>query len=209
MNNEMLSLQINSRIDSKSSLYFTICKESYRDFMDYEHKLKILPGLGGPLSKGAKYFEYAALFHANRVKAIIFGALCLEAFIYDYASHKISDNYTREYLDKLDLRAKWVIIPKLVTGKEFPRDSQAFEHLGKLKKARNDLVHAKSKPIPRDDKEWAELFERKTGDIEVAELNPYETVIEVLTEFRNLDETTEDKWWELTKYRDWADYMRY
>lgn len=190
-------LQINSRFDTKSCVYFSICRESYQEFKKYDAVLKaeIKVALGGafglliPGEQRAKYW----------VKAIVFGALCLEAFIYDYAAHNFSDKYAKKYLDKLDLRSKWVVIPKLVTGKEFPRECQAFEHLVKLVEARNDLVHAKSRRMPSNDKEWQRLiedFKKKKG---FAELNPYETIIEVLTELRNLDDEVEDKWWELVE----------
>lgn len=53
----------------------------------------------------------------------------------------------KKYVDKLDFLSKWVLIPKLITGKDFPTDSQAYELLVKLKKARNDLVHFKTRTL--------------------------------------------------------------
>lgn len=194
----MLQLQINSRFDTKSCLYFDICKNSYQEFKKYDNEFKteFRPG-GGVSSFTVRFLVVVKQRSEHWVKAIVFGALCLEAFIYDYAAHNFSDTYTKNYLDKLDLRSKWAVIPKLVTGKEFPKENQAFEHLGELVEARNELVHAKSKRMPSNDKEFqrlAESFKNKKG---FAELNPYETIIEVLTELRNLDDAVEDKWWEL------------
>jgi len=78
---------------------------------------------------------------------ICFSAKCVEAFIYDYAARHTSDSYAQKYLDKLDLAGKWVVAPRLVTGKEFPRDSNAFDSLKFLIKTRNKLVHFKSSNV--------------------------------------------------------------
>jgi mevalonate kinase len=77
--------------------------------------------------------------------------MCLESFIYDYAAHNLSDIYVKKYLDKLGLKSKWLIIPRLVTGKDFPTDSKAFQGLQKLIEERNKLVHYKSRPEPSDE----------------------------------------------------------
>ena len=75
---------------------------------------------------------------------IVFSHLFMEAVIYDYGATNTSDSFMKKYADKLDFIAKWVIIPRLVTGTSFSTDSQAFELMNKLKKARNDLIHFKT-----------------------------------------------------------------
>lgn len=79
--------------------------------------------------------------------SIIFSAMCLEAIINHYAINRTSKTFFENYLDKLDVKTKWVIIPKLLSNVEFNRESQAFELLGKFVKLRNDLVHYKSRVI--------------------------------------------------------------
>jgi len=150
---------------------------------------------------GVKMFEY-------RVIATIFGALCLEAFIYDYAAIHFSDTHARKYLEKVGFISKWVIIPKLVTGSDFPTDSQAFELLLKLNKERDRLVHAKSKPMPSKDeiKKMVEVGKKLTllfeKGIKPHELNPYQIVIDVLTKLRELEnEGAVTKCWELKEVR--------
>jgi len=79
--------------------------------------------------------------------SIIFAAMCLEAIINHYATLRSSKKYFENYLDKLDVKSKWIVIPKLFTNVEFNRDSQAFELLGKLMTLRNELVHYKPQTI--------------------------------------------------------------
>lgn len=46
------------------------------------------------------------------IVSVVFSALSLEAFINDYASQRLSKSYFDNYLDKLDLVSKWVVIPR-------------------------------------------------------------------------------------------------
>jgi hypothetical protein len=48
---------------------------------------------------------------------IVFSAPTLEAYINPYGITRISGNYFSKYLDRLSVAAKWIIIPKVVTGK--------------------------------------------------------------------------------------------
>lgn len=63
------------------------------------------------------------------IEVIVFCAMALEAYIYDFASRKLTDSYVQNHLDKLDTLSKWVVIPNLVTGKELPRDHRWFSLL--------------------------------------------------------------------------------
>lgn len=187
----MLSLTISNRFDSKSSRFFTICRESYKNYEKWYTKLVHESGKRRGLG-ASHWFDWLPIvenMEKHRSSAVVFGVMCLEAFIYDYAATNFSGKYAQKYLDSLDFIAKWVVIPKLVTGKDFPRESQAFEHLGKLANERNNLVHPKSKRQPRNDEEWEKLIETYQKDEKPKKkLNPYETVVEVLTELRKLDE---------------------
>lgn len=187
----MLSLTISNRFDSKSSRFFRICRESYKNYEKWYTKLVHESGKRRGLG-ASHWFDcmgIVEIMEEHRSSAVVFGVMCLEAFIYDYAATNFSGKYTQKYLDSLDFIAKWVVIPKLVTGKDFPRESQAFEHLGKLANERNKLVHPKSKRQPRNDEEWEKLIETYQKDeMPKKRLNPYETVVEVLTELRKLDE---------------------
>ncbi|HSH52336.1 MAG TPA: hypothetical protein VK982_11495 [Bacteroidales bacterium] len=80
----------------------------------------------------------------QNLTAIVFTFIFLEALIYDYCATFTSDNFVKKYIDKLDFISKWVLIPKFVSGSQFPTDSQSFEYLQRLKKERNDLMHFKN-----------------------------------------------------------------
>ena len=79
---------------------------------------------------------------------VVFVAMAIEAYIYDYAARHLSDDFVKNYIDKLDLVSKWVIIPRLITGNELPRNHQWFGLLKDLVKQRNSIVHHKSHEIP-------------------------------------------------------------
>ena len=76
--------------------------------------------------------------------AIVFSALTIEGYIYYYAIRHFSEDFVDTHLDRLDVVSKWVIVPKLVTGKDFPKDSRAFQLLKQLVANRNYIVLSKS-----------------------------------------------------------------
>jgi hypothetical protein len=79
---------------------------------------------------------------------VVFSAMAIEAYIYDYAARHLGDTFVKDHLDKLDALSKWVIIPELVTGKEMPRNENWRERLNRLVKVRNSLIHHKSSDLP-------------------------------------------------------------
>jgi hypothetical protein len=78
---------------------------------------------------------------------IVFSAFTLEAFINHYGISHLSRNYFSKYVDKLDLLSKWLVIPRLVTGKKLNPGSAAMQDLSWLVSLRNRLAHFKSKTI--------------------------------------------------------------
>jgi hypothetical protein len=81
------------------------------------------------------------------VIAITFSGMALEAFFYDYAADELGDTFVQEHLDKLDLKSKFLIYPRLVGGKSPDKSKAVYQSLGRLVKLRNELVHFKSKPF--------------------------------------------------------------
>lgn len=84
-------------------------------------------------------------FSKNCIIAVTFSAMALEAFIYDYAAIEFGDEYVKNYIDKLDTVAKWVIVPRIVAGKEISKDKHCFELLRQTVRLRNEFVHSKSR----------------------------------------------------------------
>ena len=95
-------------------------------------------------------YEWADTFiKINRYSRIvvIFCALSLEAFINDYAINRTSKSYLKNYLDKLDLYSKWVVIPRLLTGSQLDTGAQPMQDLDWLITQRNRLVHFKTETV--------------------------------------------------------------
>jgi hypothetical protein len=79
---------------------------------------------------------------------IVFSAIAIESYIYDYAARHFSDNFVQDYLDKLDVIGKLVVIPRLITGKELSRNRKWFSLIKNIVKSRNLIVHSKSSTPP-------------------------------------------------------------
>jgi hypothetical protein len=92
------------------------------------------------------------------IETIVFSAMYLEACIYDFAAHQLGDSYVNKHIDKLDLPSKFVIVPRLVTGREINKGGLAFSALTMLVSARNALVHTKSSRVIIED---ADVFEKQ------------------------------------------------
>lgn len=124
---------------------------------------------------------------------IIFSAMCLEAIINNYAIKRTSNNYFNKYLDKLDLKAKWRIIPKLLVNAEFNSDSQAFELLTKVIKSRNELVHYKSREIKFDQN--IEQMEKNGQEFLSNVKDSFKAIFLVVEELNRIDPNWKDYKW--------------
>ena len=74
--------------------------------------------------------------------------MSIEAYIYDYAARHLGDDFVKNHLDKLDTVSKWIVIPKLITGRELPHEQKWFDLLRNLIKTRNSITHYKTFDIP-------------------------------------------------------------
>jgi hypothetical protein len=129
-----------NRQGSLGNEYWTICGDSYADYV--RARLQRSNQTCEPeYSAAGRQADQAGL------KVIVFAAMCLEAAIFDYAAIHLGDKYVLQNLDRLDLAAKWAVVPRLITGKSLRPDGQALADLNGLIRARNKLVHAKSAPL--------------------------------------------------------------
>jgi hypothetical protein len=99
--------------------------------------------------------ELQALFDSDQLEdqanearliAVVFAAMCLEAFIYDYGAMHLSETHSTS-LDRLDPVARWMIFPRLVTGSEIAQKSHVMGAIKRLFAVRNKLVHYKSSDL--------------------------------------------------------------
>ncbi|WP_143046361.1 hypothetical protein [Trichormus sp. NMC-1] len=90
-------------------------------------------------------------FSESAITSIIFSGLTVESFINYYGISRLSKNEFDNYLDKLDLLSKWIVIPKFVTGNSIDTGSHAISLLKQLIRSRNKLVHYKSSKISPHD----------------------------------------------------------
>ena len=134
-------------------------------------------------------FEFPNIQLISPFIIVVFAGMFLEAFIFDYASSRLSKSYVKKYLDKLDMSSKWIVIPKLTTNKNFPPQSEAFSFLQEISSQRNKFVHYKSKffnpnDLDIDNSEW-----KKAKDLSMRCVKGLKLL---LTELINLEEKSED-----------------
>lgn len=75
---------------------------------------------------------------------IVFSAMAIESYIYDYAARHLGDAFVKDHLERMDPLSKWILIPRLVTGRELPHRTHWQTPLASLIKVRNSIVHYKS-----------------------------------------------------------------
>jgi len=161
-------------------LYFTCQYELYK----YEEAREIAKKIRGKDVCEDLNLHLHLLLESKTNTIITFTHIFLEAIIYDFCAVNFSDTYTKNYIDKLNFLSKWVVIPRLVTGNNFPTDSKAFQLLKKLNKYRNELVHLKT------EKNTKESFLREV-DKSIYGIGPYECyecMAEALLELRKIGE---------------------
>lgn len=147
--------------ENKHHIYANMTKEFYVKFINIKKRLrleynsyeKIKNLLEVSENEELLSEEYKCIKKLDRyeseieklsISIIIFSALTLESYIYDYGARKLGDNFMKNHLDKLDPISKVVIIVELVTKKKFPKEKRVYELIKNLNKSRNSLVHYKS-----------------------------------------------------------------
>ena len=147
--------QVSNARTSSISLFSGIAKENHGKMMSLETQIKELE----KRPTKTKGEDEAILFEQkitplrkdlakSSLIVIVFSTMAVEAYIYDYAARHLGDAYVKDHLDKLDTLSKWIVVPKLITGRELSRQQKWFELLKKLIKARNSIIHHKSSDAP-------------------------------------------------------------
>ena len=121
---------------------------------------------------------------------IVFTMISVEAYIYDYAARHFTDSFVKKYIDKLDPISKWVIVPKLVTGKELSRGGEWFKLLKDLVRERNSIIHSKSSQPPsaaREARKYLKVIEEEHHRVIHKARNAIKLLDALATEIGNLD----------------------
>jgi len=183
---------MNTRIDElRASMhwhYFQVCRDHVTRYEAIEAKIKDARNSTG--DRHIVEMNIAAESSQRErsvVIPIVFAAMCLEAFIFDYGAQHLSKSYVSDHIDKLEMPSKFVVLSELVSGKKFPTSSHAYERLVQLVKDRNSLVHFKSKGFSFAElQELAKWHEEMNAKLRTGMYNAYKCVLEVMKEMYNL-----------------------
>jgi len=132
--------------------------------------------------------EKNAEIQRSAMVTVIFSVATIESYINEYGIQNFSRSYFNNYLDKLDIKSKWVIYPKLVTGKQIDTSSKTFESLEKLISLRNRLVHDKTRKkriCDLNESDWVTELEAEEA---------VNTVLGLVKELAGLDKDIEIHW---------------
>lgn len=176
-----------------SGTFWEICESSYSQFLAIEPHLKntscfeseedVHEYYSSPEFEEAKSLEKQSL--SLGIKSIVFAGMTVEAAIYDMGAINLGDKFSSNYLDKMDVLTKWIVIPKLISGKEIRQNFSPYARLKKLIKARNKLVHHKSCEL-KASKELAEKIEKESEEFIGNVHNSYRALVMLSLEMEYL-----------------------
>lgn len=171
--------------------FLDIAVKSYNQAMHHVKELEVVR------KKGKFSYENELLpndmegymFHSRKyteayIETIIFLAIFLESYIYEQGAIVMGDKYVSTNLDTLKTHSKWLIIIKMICGKDM---NVSLAHHGKFKeliKLRNSLVHHKSEDAFDQIKD-GKLKERKL-DFTKIRIDSFFVMLDQL--FQELDE---------------------
>lgn len=167
--------------------YLEIAVDSFKEYQKNIKELDLIVSEGGFWHEGIfvynKMVDHSSCVNSlrkNTIKTIIFLTTFLDVYIYEFGGIVLGDRYTKEHLDKLDTLSKWIVIPKLITGKEINKSKSYFSDFKELIKWRNALIHHKSKDaIP---------FIVSEKKIERNDLKPIYEMVDITKFFKMLNE---------------------
>jgi len=136
------------RIDSLVDTYADIAEQAFGSFLD-EEAIDPADAFGdSSFDESDELIDQYDRRRVSGIKTIVFAAMAIEAAAFEYAAMILGDDIAKK-LDKMDLEGKWIVATRLVCGQSLEANSPALNSLRSLIKARNDLVHHKSKPDDR------------------------------------------------------------
>lgn len=79
------------------------------------------------------------------IKIVTFLSAFLESYFFEFAAITLGQKYAENYIEKLDLPSKIMIVTRLVTGKEIDTSLHFWGEIKNLIKWRNRIIHNKTK----------------------------------------------------------------
>lgn len=119
---------------------------------------------------------------------IVFSCMTLESFINFYGTEKFSKSYYENYLDSLNLKSKWIVVPFLANGIQINTESEGFQLLGDLVSLRNKLVHDKTKYIKAEQVMDLDWIAEEDASMAV------DAVKKIFIEFKKIDKAVDTYW---------------
>ena len=107
-----------------------------------------------------KYLPLQKQQDHHSVIVIVFSALAIEGYINYYAIKNLPDSYFEKHIEKIDTLSKWILLPKIIAGSEFPRESKAYSLLQQLIRDRNYLVHNKTSRL--------QVYDQKNDQLKIS-----------------------------------------
>lgn len=153
--------------------YWEMCERAYASYLETIAKIDELDEEIDP----SKTMEIESVASAYGIETIVFAGLCVESAIYDYAAVQLGDDYVREHFEKMDLISKWVVIPRLVCGRQVRKGAAAYSRLKKLVQSRNSLVHHKSWQFIPSSKEHIDKLNKESAKYEEYIHNAYRALV--------------------------------
>jgi hypothetical protein len=91
-----------------------------------------------------KINEIENLVLKESIKSVIFLSSFLESYFFEFSAVALGQQYTENYIEKLDLASKIILVPRLVTGKEIDNSRHFWGDIKKMIKWRNKIIHNKT-----------------------------------------------------------------
>jgi hypothetical protein len=172
------------RLNALAWHYSDIAEESLDQFLQAEEKITPVPPDEDPTAQMTIKKE---LLSAS-FRTIVFSGMACESAIFDLAAIHLGDDYAKDYLDKLDLVSKWMLVPALICGSSLEKAGPAINSLIALTKTRNSLVHHKSMPaFPAE--EWIPRAEKQLDKIVGNTTTAFKAVVLLSLELNKLIKT--------------------
>jgi hypothetical protein len=153
-------------IVDETQQYARIARHAYTKLVEIERSLPEVVLSASDLEESARLLKANTAGKEEMARqayvTVVFAAVALEGFINRRAISALSKTYFDKYLDRLDLVAKWAVIPRIAAGRTLiDQDGKAFQGLKKLVADRNRLVHPKIRHIAsvEDIRQFATTYE--------------------------------------------------